>query len=71
MKLKNTKELDDICEKLLKEYSTHIQEGLNNNISDASISFLQGKYEAIYELLRIIDSPLWYKLHSEEIDKLR
>ena len=64
MKLNSTEELDNICESLLQKYAKHSRNAMKNG---GNVSFWEGKYDAIYELLMIIDSPLWYKLHSDAV----
>lgn len=71
MKLKDTKQLDIICEALLEKYSLHLKSCIEENKSPELLSFWEGKYDAIYELLMLIDSPLWYKLHRDAIDELQ
>ena len=61
----DSERLDTICEKLLIKYSSHLKEAIENK-DESIIPFWEGKYDAIYELLMIIDSPLWYKLHSDD-----
>lgn len=70
MKLKNQQELDRICEFLLIKYSKHLKECIEEERYE-HMPFWEGKYDAIYELLMILDSPLWYKLHSDDIDELK
>lgn len=68
MKLKSTEQLDNICEALLEKYSIHLKKAIEDEREDL-VPFWEGKLDAIYELLMLIDSPLWYKLHRDEIDK--
>lgn len=71
MRLKNTEQLDNICEGLLEKYSIHMKDCMENDGSGIQLSFWEGKYDAIYELLMIIDSPLWYKLHRDAFDRIK
>ena len=66
MKMSKSKELDCICEELLEKYSSHLKECTKKGQTE-NVFFWRGKYDAIYELLMILDSPLWYKLHSDNI----
>ena len=70
MRLKSTEQLDNICEALLEKYSLHLKECVEQKKSSELSSFWEGKYDAIYELLMIIDSPLWYKLHKDSFNEI-
>ena len=67
MKMNKSKELECICEELLEKYSLHLKECTKKGQAE-NVFFWRGKYDAIYELLMILDSPLWYKLHSDKFD---